>query len=127
MPRVDITCSRCRQLNARYYGQDEDLNPFYDQAPYCGFCGGELLSGRSGWASGWSTGIMSRTMIYGFHIVIGAALGLMAGGLLMSITKMKPLLAVCAAGGPVAGILLAEWSRRRGTLLVNPMRKPRAN
>ena len=122
MGRLEITCPQCHQLNVRYTGWAALFNP--RRPRYCTLCETELATGRRH-ALDMLLAVPRWVCVYLCHIVIGAVLpGIVAALVWPSIldqplyVRVVPLLC-----GALAGLALAERSRRAGTLLSRPRRR----
>jgi ABC-type proline/glycine betaine transport system permease subunit len=60
-----------------------------------------------------------RAAVYLLHAVVGLGIGTVVGGLVWTDIVNQPTVVRAAPGalGVMLGLALAEWSRRKGTLL----------
>ncbi|HYS52900.1 MAG TPA: hypothetical protein VER58_03920 [Thermoanaerobaculia bacterium] len=118
--RIELHCPRCGQTNARYSGWRSILNPKW--AEFCTLCGAHLVTGER-FGVDVAFGGFLMILIYGLHALVGAGLFLIVSALFM-VGRLNPawldrLSLLLPVAGAAAGVALAEWSRRQGTLLSN--------
>jgi hypothetical protein len=134
MGRIEITCPKCNQVNVKHTGWAAVFNQ--QSSSVCDLCGAWLPTGnpvldralaptfdRIRGGTWWRAPIWAS--IYLLHAFVGA--GLMIIVMIPVAVSWPSFMNQPPAfrGGPiifgaVAGLLLAERSRRRGTLLGNP-------
>ena len=117
MRRAETRCPRCGQLNVRYHGRGSWLlNPEWPST--CSLCGVNLVTGRRSVVDALRGGIV-RAAVYLLHAVVGLGIGTVVGGLVWADIVNQPTVVRAAPGalGVTLGLGLAEWSRRKGTLL----------
>jgi hypothetical protein len=122
--RTAIHCPNCRQLNLRYHGSKGYLlNPRRPEC--CTICGTDLKTGRRG-AFGRVRAVFMWTTLYSIHAFIGGALiipvALFYPDLMRQPMQVRVALLVVGIG---LGLLAAEQSRRRGSLLHRSGRRRR--
>lgn len=122
MGRIEITCQQCHQLNVRYTGWAALFNP--RRPRYCTLCETELATGRRRALDRLLAAPM-WVCVYLLHVVIGAVLPGIVAALVWPSVLDQPLYmrVVPLLCGALAGLLLAERSRRAGTLLSRPRRR----
>lgn len=128
--RWEIDCPKCKQVNVRSTtGFRTLLNPRY--ANLCTLCGTPLdplmvTSGVVDEVVRKGHSALMWSAVYVMHVLVGVGISIIGGPLIAlflgkhaEMTE-RPLIGwSLMIVGAVAGIALAEWSRRRGTLLGN--------
>src|SRR2546426_12785173 len=119
MGRFEITCQKCHQLNVRYSGWAALLNPRWPRE--CTVCRAELVTG-SRTSLDKVHGTLMWAALYLLHMLVGVGLLTLATALVWPTLINQPVYVRVAPMlcGAMAGLFLAELSRRGGTLLGHP-------
>src|SRR5262249_1514399 len=116
----EFDCPRCHQVNAHYTGWRLIFNPKF--AEFCTLCGADLRTGERD-LFGAAHAAFLVPLVYAMHALAGSGafvlllalffMGRLSPEWLARIRFAPPI------AGAAAGLALAEWSRRRGTLVSN--------